>query len=81
MGSWYMKLSDCMGDDGCLWKFNSMGGGGQKKCLLPSPSIFLGKALSPSMKFQNHIFNFDFNFHDYLIHGLQPFILAASSPR
>ena len=39
MGSWYMNLSDYMGDP-CLWKFNSMGGGVKKKCLLPPPGIF-----------------------------------------
>ena len=55
--------------------------GSKKVPSSPLQVFFLGKALSPSMKFQNHIFNFDFNFHDYLIHGLQPSILAASSPR
>ena len=39
MGSWYMNLSDNMGG-GCLWKFNSMGGGVKKKCLLSPPGIF-----------------------------------------
>ena len=39
MGIWYMSLSDYMGGR-YLWKFNSMGGGVQKKCLLPPPGIF-----------------------------------------
>ena len=39
MGSWYMNLSYYMGG-GCLWKFNSMGGGVEIKCLLPPPGIF-----------------------------------------
>ena len=39
MGSWYMNLSDYMGGR-CLWKFNSIGGGVKKKCLLPTPGIF-----------------------------------------
>ena len=46
MGSWYMNLSGYMGGL-CLWKFNSMGGGGQNKSAFFPLQVFLsGIALS-----------------------------------
>ena len=46
MGSWYMNLSDYM-SGGCLWKFNSMGGGVKNKVpSSPSRYFFSGIALS-----------------------------------
>ena len=45
MGRWYMSLSDYMGG-GCLWKFNSIGGGVKKKSVFfPLQVFFSGVAL------------------------------------
>ena len=45
MGSWYMNLSDNMGDR-CLWKFNSMGSGVQKQVSSSPSRYFFGIVLS-----------------------------------
>ena len=53
MGSWYMNLSDYMGG-GCLWKFNSMGGGGGIK-VPSSPSRYFFWN-SPESKYPSIVF-------------------------
>ena len=54
MGSWYMNISDYMSGR-CLWKFNSMGGGVKKKCLLPPPGIFFWD--SPKLNFKSDVYS------------------------